>query len=207
MSEADGGHQPERPEERPQEVFHRLNAYVQAALERGRPQHPCACTDCLCRLHAYDEGGLCIWCANNKHDDLSVTNTTLDGMRFDLLTVDFIERSWADENPNVGITEDQIGAYTFGIRLHCASQDEREKMRSRLFQSDWMMAGSFKMELDLKKTAPADKYGIVLDARTSSMRYATPECPYPVIVATASKHYRDYLALGLMHSRIRQEKA
>lgn len=42
-------------------------AYIMAALEHGRPTHPCACEDCVCQLHTWSEGSVCVWCAHGKH--------------------------------------------------------------------------------------------------------------------------------------------
>lgn len=43
------------------------DAYLEAALDRGRPADSCECADCTCPLHTYPGDDACIWCRNGDH--------------------------------------------------------------------------------------------------------------------------------------------
>lgn len=47
-------------------------AYLETALDRGRPTKPCECEACWCELHCYPGDDLCLWCRCGDHDQRQI---------------------------------------------------------------------------------------------------------------------------------------
>lgn len=56
----------------------RTKAYINAALERGRPRFHCRCPHCHCTLHVWEPGDTCIWCQDGEHGNPNVTTPAED---------------------------------------------------------------------------------------------------------------------------------